>query len=65
MTVRQGKARAAGVGDGPRLCPGPPINFTNEVVPIFTKLGCNGGGVTVSQWPERVPSQSAGVRAGP
>ena len=21
-----------------------PINFTNEVVPVFTKLGCNGGG---------------------
>src|SRR5579872_2563501 len=21
-----------------------PINFTNQVVPIFTKLGCNGGG---------------------
>jgi hypothetical protein len=22
----------------------PPINFTNQIVPIFTKLGCNGGG---------------------
>ena len=22
----------------------PPVNFKNEVVPIFTKLGCNGGG---------------------
>jgi len=22
----------------------PPINFRNQVVPIFTKLGCNGGG---------------------
>src|SRR5262249_52213103 len=21
-----------------------PINFTNQIVPIFTKLGCNGGG---------------------
>ena len=24
--------------------PGPPIHFTNDVVPIFTKLGCNSGG---------------------
>lgn len=24
--------------------PGPPINFTNQIVPIFTKLGCNSGG---------------------
>jgi hypothetical protein len=24
--------------------PGPPINFANQIVPIFTKLGCNGGG---------------------
>ena len=23
---------------------GPPINFANQVVPIFTKLGCNAGG---------------------
>jgi hypothetical protein len=23
---------------------GPPINFANQVVPIFTKLGCNSGG---------------------
>ncbi len=26
------------------FAPGPPINFTNQVVPIFTKLGCNSGG---------------------
>lgn len=24
--------------------PGPPIHFANQVVPIFTKLGCNSGG---------------------
>jgi hypothetical protein len=24
--------------------PGPPINFANQIVPIFTKLGCNAGG---------------------
>ena len=22
----------------------PPVNFTNQVVPVFTKFGCNGGG---------------------
>ncbi len=22
----------------------PPVNFSNQIVPIFTKLGCNGGG---------------------
>jgi hypothetical protein len=26
------------------FAPGPPINFANQVVPIFTKLGCNSGG---------------------
>jgi hypothetical protein len=26
------------------FAPGPPINFANQVVPIFTKLGCNAGG---------------------
>lgn len=24
--------------------PGPPIHFANQIVPIFTKLGCNAGG---------------------
>ncbi len=26
------------------FAPGPPIHFANQVVPIFTKLGCNSGG---------------------
>ncbi len=44
ITVRQGKAEAQVSVTVRDYAPGPPINFTNEVVPIFTKLGCNGGG---------------------
>ena len=32
-----------------------PINFANEIVPIFTKAGCNSGGCHGKRRPKRVP----------
>src|SRR5438270_8231197 len=37
---------AAAHGDSPTTIPplGKPINFANQIVPVFTKAGCNSGG---------------------
>ena len=43
-----------------------PINFANQIVPIFTKLGCNCGGCHgKAGGPERLPPVAARLRAGP
>jgi hypothetical protein len=44
VTVRHGPGVAALPVTVREFAPGPPINFANQVVPIFTKLGCNSGG---------------------
>ena len=45
---------------------GLPVNFANQVVPIFTKLGCNSRRLPrQGERPERLPAQPAGLRAGP
>ena len=44
VTVRLEGGEGHGAGHGSRLRGPPPINFANQVVPIFTKLGCNAGG---------------------
>lgn len=44
ITVKQGTLEATFPVTVKEFAPGPPINFANQVVPIFTKLGCNSGG---------------------
>ena len=42
-----------------------PINFANQIVPIFTKLGCNSGGCHgKAERPERLQAVAARLRAG-
>lgn len=44
ITVRAGGSEATVPVTVTDLAAGLPVNFTNQVVPIFTKLGCNSGG---------------------
>lgn len=54
LPIKDGKAVVKAVGTGNIACELPvevtgvavdvPINFPNQIVPIFTKLGCNSGG---------------------
>lgn len=44
VTIRVGKDEAKVPVEVRDVVQGLPINFPNQVVPIFTKLGCNGGG---------------------
>ena len=44
MTVRVGPLEAAVPVEVKDHAAGLPINFANQVVPVFTKLGCNSGG---------------------
>jgi hypothetical protein len=44
ITARAGKHSASVAVLVKEFVTGPPVNFANQVVPIFTKLGCNAGG---------------------
>ena len=44
VTVRVGSLEAAVPVEVSQFTAGLPINFANQVVPIFSKLGCNSGG---------------------
>jgi hypothetical protein len=44
VTVRKGSLEAAVPVEVRDFAAGLPINFGNQVVPVFTKLGCNSGG---------------------
>jgi hypothetical protein len=44
LTIRVGEQQVDIPVNVRQFAPGPPIHFANEVVPIFTKLGCNAGG---------------------
>lgn len=44
VTVRAGEQTAEVPVVVAQTHPGPPMNFANQIVPIFTKLGCNAGG---------------------
>jgi hypothetical protein len=44
ITVKQGGHETTVPVTVKDFAPGPPINFANQIVPIFTKLGCNSGG---------------------
>ena len=44
VTVKVGADEVKAVVTVKEFHPGPPINFANQIVPIFTKLGCNSGG---------------------
>ncbi len=44
LTATAGKAKASVEIGVERFADAPPINFPNQIVPVFTKLGCNSGG---------------------
>ncbi|MFO0950775.1 MAG: DUF1549 domain-containing protein [Isosphaeraceae bacterium] len=44
VTVRLGSLEAKVPVEVKHFADGLPINFANQIVPIFSKLGCNGGG---------------------
>jgi hypothetical protein len=44
ITVRVGSQVSSIPVTVTEFAAGPPVNFANQVVPIFTKLGCNAGG---------------------